>query len=76
MIISFLTNSITPSELNKSAGIAQATGHFDICSTVTIIYWFLTFVRGSGASKSMHHVWNSPLLWILPADSFRFMVFF
>ncbi len=75
MIISFLTNSITASELNKSACIAQAIGHFDIFSTATIRYWFPTFVRSSGLANSMHHVWNNQLTGILPAKSFRFAGF-
>ena len=60
-VIAFLMNSITPRELHKSAGIAHATGHFDICSTPTIEYWFLALVRGKWPAKSMHEVWNSPL---------------
>ncbi len=75
MIISFLINSITSSELNRSAGIVQATGHFEICSNATISYWFPTFLRGSGPAKSTHHVRDSPLIGILPADSFRFAGF-
>ncbi len=71
MITSFLTNSITPSELNKSAGIAQAAGHFEICSTATIRYWFHKFVQASGPANSMHHVWNNSLTRILPANSLR-----
>ncbi len=74
VITSFLKNFITPSELNTSAGIAQATGHFEIYSTATIRYWFPPFVRGSGPAKSMHHVWNNPLIGILPANFFGSLV--
>ncbi len=70
IIISFLTKSITQGELNKAAGITLATGHFYICLTATTRYWFPSFVRSSGPAKSMHLVWNNPLIGILRTDSF------
>ncbi len=74
-IISLLKNSITPRELHKSAGIAHATGHFNICSTATIRYWYPALFRGKGPAKSMNQVWNSPLSGIFPANSLRFADF-
>ncbi len=76
LIISFLTNSMTLTESNYSIDIAQATGHFNICSTATIKYWFPALVRGKGLAKSIQHAWNSPLTGIFPTISFGFARFF
>ncbi len=72
MIISYLTYFITPSELNKSAlcrpSYRQFCHPFDRYNK----YWFPPFILGDGLAKSMHRLWNNPMIGILPADSFLF----